>query len=331
MYMRTRSWLVVLLGMLAVSSISCSSCRRKGAAREDLAIVPQEAQVIVTLNVSRVRDTAMWRKLIEFRDQSADTKKQLDEFTARCGFDPFKHLESAMIAFPTAVADGEVGIIIHGTFDEAKIMACAKQEMEKQGQKLVAIEYGGKKLYSDAAEGGKLGIALLDPRTLIIGGKDWPKKMIDLSTGKQGAKSVIGNPEIASLVKKVKTTDAIWAVALIPENIRQKLAEVPMLAATKSLKDIYASFDFATGVRFNTVFDLGTEADAKELVAKVNEQLSEAKKNPQIMMLGLSSMFDALKVNSQGSAFKFDVSYNQQQVEQLIERLQGALKTAGVK
>lgn len=329
MSIRARSWLALATGLLAVSAIlSVSSCRRKQAAREDLAILPKNAQAIVAVNATRMRDTAMWRKLLSLRDETPEAKKQYEDMVKRCDFDPFKQLDSAIMAVPSGMGDGELGIIVHGTFNEAKLVACVKEELEKQGQKLFTMDYDGKKLYSDAEGGGKVSVALLDPRTAIIGGKDWAKKMLDLATGKVKGESVQDNAELVGLVKKTKTSDAIWAVALVPDSIRQKLQEAPALASAKSLKHVYGSLDFATGIRLDAVLDLGAEADAKELMSKVNEQISEIKKNPQVMMLGLSTMIDAIKTSTEGPSFKLAVSYNQQQVDQLIERVQGLLKTA---
>jgi hypothetical protein len=86
--------------------------------------------------------------------------------------------------------------------------------------------------------------------------------------------------------------------------------------------------DFASGLTLQATADLGSDADAQEITKKIAEQLVEMKKNPQIMMMGLSSYIDAMKVEAQGTSFKLNVKLNQTQVDELIGRIEGLFKTA---
>src|SRR5438876_446913 len=62
----------VLAGLLAVAV--ASSCKKgvAPAAKQDLALVPKDANLVVMLNLSRARGSAMWKKLVDLRDQSTD-------------------------------------------------------------------------------------------------------------------------------------------------------------------------------------------------------------------------------------------------------------------
>jgi hypothetical protein len=318
---------------LALSgALACvASCKRSGgAAREDLALLPRDASIVVSLNVGRMRNTQVWRKILDLRDQSAEAKKKYDAFVAKCGLDPVTQLDSATLAFPTGgQAEGEFAAIVHGTFDEAKLVACAREEAQKQGHELVTVEYGGKKLYNDR-DSGQLFAGLLDAHTVVAGGREWAKKVIDLAGGKAKGESVQDNEALRGLLGKVRTGDALWAVAQVPDSVRQKLSELRELDSSKSLKDVYGSVDFATGLALDATLDLGSEADAKDLATKLTSQLGETKKNSQVMMMGLASMIDAIKVTSNGPAFQVSVKYNQSQVDQIVERVQGYFKSMGL-
>jgi hypothetical protein len=325
----TRSARVVLgLGMVglvgACTLAACSSCRGGAGAREDIALLPPETAIVVTVNAARMRNTAMWRKLLDLRDQTPEGKKKFDDFVARCGIDPFRQVDAVTLGFPAGErAEGEFGVVVRGTFDEQKLVACAREESQKQGHELTVIEHGGKKLYTD---NGQIFAGLVDSKTLLFGGKEWAPKMVDLATSKTPAPSAKDDPRLAALIRKVRTGDAVWGVGVVPEAVRAKLQEMRELSASKTLQDLYASADFATGLAFQGVLDLGAADDAKELAAKLGEQIAEAKKSPQVLVMGLAPMLDAVQVSAEGTAFKVSVKYNQSQVDQLIERLQGLFK-----
>jgi len=315
---------VVVVG--AAGFAGCSSCaRRAEVAREDLALLPKDTNLLVAINVRRARDTAVWRKLLDLRDQP-EMKTRFDEFVASCGFDPFQQLESATFAFPPPETEAEFGGILRGTFDEQKLVACTKEEGQKKGRELRIEEYEGKKLYTDT---GQVVGAFLDGKTLVLGGPGWTRKIVDLAAGRT-KESAQGNAVLMELVKKTRTGDAVWAAGSVPETVRRRFESLSD-EAVKSMKNVRGSVDFAAGLELAAAFELGSDAHAKELTEKLQKQLGEAKKSPDTMMLGLSSMIDAVKVSADGATLKIDVKYNQAQVDQLVERLQGALKkpTAG--
>lgn len=315
--------LVTAAVLAATTLAACSSCARGGAAaREDLAILPKDATIVVSLNVARLRDTAVWRKLLDLRDDPGN-KAKFTDFVAKCGFDPFQHLTSATFAFAPGSSGEEFAAVAHGTFDQTKILQCIKDRL---GHDLDTVEHEGRKLYNDSL-GGSLHFGFLDGKTMVAGGPQWARKVVDLSAGKAKGESARDNAELSALLAKPRTSDAVWAVGLVPEDLRRKLEDSPQLQVAKTMKDLYGSMDFATGLRIDLVVDLGSEADAKEMAAKLTQQLEETRKNPQVMMLGLSSMVEAIKPSSQGAAFRVAVALTQPQVDQLIERLTGAYKS----
>jgi hypothetical protein len=95
------------------------------------------------------------------------------------------------------------------------------------------------------------------------------------------------------------------------------------------MKDIFGSVDFASGVNADLNVDTGSEADAKDLSAKATAQLAEIRKSPQFMMMGLAQYLDGLKIDSKGATFHLAIVYNQQQVDDLINRVKGLLKSFG--
>ncbi|HEX9102582.1 MAG TPA: hypothetical protein VF997_10275, partial [Polyangia bacterium] len=296
-------------------------------AKEDLALVPKETDIILMANVKRMRDTAMWRKVLDVRDSDPQAKKDYDDFVAKCALDPFKQIDSVFVGFPQGGGEQkEFAAILRGTFNEQKLVECAREQAKKDGRDVTTTDYNGKKLYTDNQK-AEAWATFLDAKTAVVGGKEWVKKVVDLAANKgESAKS---NGELAALLKRARTSDALWGAGLVPQSTRDSFKNDPRLSSAASMKDIFGSVDFASGVKSELNVDTGSEADAKDLAAKATEQVGEIKKSPQFMMMGLAQYLDGIKIDNKAATFHLTVNYNQQQVDDLINRVKGLLKSFG--
>ncbi len=319
---------ILLSAVLTVSVAACSKTSGTGAAKEDLALVPKEADIIVMANVTRMRNTAMWRKIVDVRDSNAQSKKDYDEFVQKTGLDPFKQVDSIFVAVPQGGGDQkEFASIVRGQFNEAKLVAYAREQAKKEGRDVNTTEYNGKKLYTDNQK-GEAWATFLDGKTLVIGGKEWVKKVVDLA-GNKGGESAKKNEILASLLKRAKTSDALWGAGVVPQSMRDQFKNDPRLSSASSMKDIFGSVDFASGITADLNVDTGSEADAKDIAAKAAAQLAEIRKSPQFMMMGLAQFLDGIKVDNKAATFHLAINFNQQQVDDLINRVSGLLKSFG--
>lgn len=323
----------IVLASLAALTLVASGCSwfksssGPKASREDIAMMPRDAGFVMMVNVSRLRGTPTWKRITDLRDDPA-SKPRYDEFVKKTGLDPMNQVESVFLAFPTnAQQTGEFGGVIRGgPFDEAKLVGWAKEEATKAGSEVSSIDVNGKKVYRD--RDGQTFVAFLDTKTVVVGGKEWIKKILDL-VGKEG-ESAAKNDALTGLVKKTKTGDAFWLAGVVPDDVRARFKDDPRLTSASTMKDVYGSIDVKNGFTMTSTVDLAGPAEAKELAARVNDQLVDAKKSPQVQMLGMSTFIDAVKVTSDaGGAFHLDLSLTQPQVDDLVNRVQGLLKTMG--
>jgi hypothetical protein len=322
------SLVLVCCGVL-LAGTACKKTSGTGAAKEDMQLAPREADIVFMANVTRMRNTQMFRKLLDVRDSDPSSKKDFDEFVQKCGLDPFKQIDSVFVAFPQGGGTTkEFAAVLRGTFDEQKLVACAKDQAKKDGTELTSSDYNGKKLYTDSKQQQAFA-TFLDAKTVAIGGKEWIKKVVDAAARKEPGLSAKDNEVLMGLVKRAKTSDAIWGAGLVPQSTRDALKADPHLSAAGSIKDMFGSVDFASGVAADINVDTGGENDAKELAAKATAQLMETKKSPQLMMMGLGSFLDGVKIDSKGATFHVAMAFNQQQVDDLITRIKGLLKSFG--
>jgi hypothetical protein len=320
-----RSSVIIASALLALSG--CKSTSGTTAAKEDLALAPKQTDIVLMANVARMRGTAMWKKLIDARDGNPQSKKDYQEFVQKSGLDPFQHIDSVFLAVPQGGGDTkEFVAVVRGKLDEQKLIAYAREQAKKEGREVKTTEYGGKKIYSDSQKGEAFA-AFLDAKTAVIGGKEWIKKSIDLAAGK--GESAKLNGELAGLMKRAKTSDAVWGAGIVPQSARDNFKNDPRLQAAATMKDIFGSVDFASGIVADLNIDTAGEPDAKQLVSTVSQQLAEVKKSPQLMMMGLGQFLDGIKVDNKGATFRLALNYTQQQVDDLIGRVQGLLKSFG--
>ena len=323
------------ISLVCVASLSAIACNKGGGAtKEDLALVPKETELVVGVNFARLRGTAMWKKFMDLANSQEKSKKDFEDFNKNCvDISSAEGPETLFVAIPEVskqTKDGAVIVRLKTAIDEAKATKCAEYMATKNGEKLVTTDYNGKKIWNTDKPGDndKGGVTLVDGKTLAFGSGAWIKKVIDLSSGKETA-SAKENVALVALIKRTKTTDGIWGAGTVPQAARDSFKGTPQLAPMASLKAVFGSIDFATGLNVDANMDTGSDADAKAINDQVTTQLADAKKMPQVMMLGFGALFDGLKTDSKGPTFHIAMAYNQQVVDDMVGRVQGLLKSFG--
>ena len=74
--------------------------------------------------------------------------------------------------------------------------------------------------------------------------------------------------------------------------------------------------------------DVATAEGAKSLASKVTESLRDAKRNPQVLMLGLGPYLDGLSARSADRTFELHASLNEAAVDDLVGRVAAMLQLA---
>lgn len=321
----------VALGLGAAGCSSCSKGAPAGASRDDLALVPRDSSFVMAANFKKLRGSSLWKRIFESPDQGAEQKARYADFVKQTGLDPLQQIDSAFVALPSAGAAGEYAAILRGgPFDEAKLIAFMKGETQKDGGEIVVSEHQGRKRYTDSRSSSTFAV-FLDPRTLLLASDGWSKKIIDLSLAGEKAQgeSARASELLTALVKKTRTDDGLWGVGIVPPEARERLTQNPDLKSAGSMKDLFASADFSGGFKLDTVVDLGSEADAKDLTDRLKDQISQSRGNTQIQLMGLAHYFDGIKVSSQGPSLKLEVKLDQAGLDDLTDRLAGFVKNLG--
>lgn len=298
-------------------------------ARDDLALVPRETAGIFMLNVKQARGSKLWQRLMDLREKDATAKKEYQDFISKCGLDPLQQIDSLFLALPeNAQESREYALLLRGHYAPEQISACAKRVAQESGKPLTEAEYGGIKYLSAKDTGPAL--AVLGKRAVVIAGPAWLRRVIDLHTGKAPVDtSARDNPALLPLFNRTRTSDAFFWAGRTSAAMQERLRGLTPLGAAASLQSSSGSVDIAKGLAVHADLDFASEQDAASISAAANQQLASLKQDGRVQLFGLSSYLDTVRFATAKNTVAFDLRMTDQQLDDLITRLSGILKSVG--
>lgn len=321
-----------LLGLLGLFMLSAGCSRfRSGTmgARDDLALVPKETAGIFMLNVKQARGSKLWGRLTDLREKDPTAKKEYQDFVSKCGIDPLQQIDSLFLALPeNAQESREYALLLRGHYAPEQISACAKRVAQESGKPLTEAEYGGIKYLSSKEQGPAL--AVLGKRAVVIAGPAWLRRVIDLHTGKASVDtSARDNPQLLPLFKRTRTSDAFFWAGRTSAAMQERLRGWAVLGAAGSLQSSSGSVDIAQGLGIHADLDFANEQDAASISAAANQQVASLKQDGRVQLFGLASYLDTVRFATAKNTVAFDLRMTDQQLDDLIMRLSGILKSMG--
>jgi hypothetical protein len=325
--------------LLVVAVCSCrGGCSRGGDAERALspqgrlAPFPAAARMVAGVDVARLRASPAAAKVQALAVESQADQQTLAEFQRRTGFDPIKQLTSLTVAFPEdARGSGDFGLVLRADhFDEARLVAYARDELQKSGDDLVATKRGRLTLWASRRDPTVVGF-FVDDRTFMLGAGGWGARMADLVDQTNPGDSAATNLELVRLVERVAGAHALWGAAIVPAETRRRFGGQPGLTEAATISTLSASIDFGKGLDATLIADVATPDAARALATKVTESLRDAKRNPQVLMLGLGPYLGGVSARAVDRTFEVHAALGPEAVDDLATRLAAmvALARAG--
>jgi hypothetical protein len=285
--------------------------------------------VVVSLDVAGLRGSPAMKKLAALAQRSQTDEREIRELAQRTGFDPLADVESVVMAFPEeARRSGELGLVVRGDhLDETRLVAYVRDELQKKGDDLVSTMRGPRRLWSARRDPNVVGF-FADARTFVLGAGGWGNRMADLADRARPSDSAATNLELVHLAERAAGKHAIWAVAIVPPATRSKLAEEPRFRNAASVLSLVLGVDLGKGLDAELLADVATAEDAQALAAKVHETLRDARRNAQVLMLGLGPYLDGVTARAVDKTFELRATLGEPQLDDVIERLGAALTLA---
>jgi hypothetical protein len=321
-----------LLTAVAVAGSCRGGCTRPAdpaaTVQGRLALFPEPTRVVVSMDFARLRASASAGKLAALTQQSPVDERQLEEFARRTGLDPVRQLDSLLVGFPEdARARGELAVVVRAQhLDQSRLVAYVRDQLKKQGDDLAGTPHGRFTLWAARRAPDVAGF-FVDEHTFVLGAGGWAPRLADLAETARPADSAATNLDLSRLIERA-SVHALWGVAIVPAESRRALQADPHLASAASVMDLVVGIDLAQGLQAVAIADVATTRDAQALALKMQETLRDAKRNAQILMLGLGPYLDGVSARATQQRFELRATLTEPQVDDLLGRLGAFLALA---
>jgi hypothetical protein len=282
--------------------------------------------MVAGVDVAQLRASPSAAKVQALAVESQADQKTLEEFARRTGFDPVKQIESLTVAFPDNARDsGDFGLVLRADhFDEARLVAYARDELQKKGDDLTATKRGRLTLWSPKSDPSVAGF-FVDERTFVLGAGGWGARMADLVNNANPGDSAATNLELVRLVERAAGKHTIWGAAIVPAETRRSLAMRPDVAEAGTINTLSAAIDFGKGLEAQLIADVATPEAATALARKVTESLRDAKRDPRVLMFGLGPYLGGISARAVDKTFEVRATLGAEAVDNLVGQIAAAV------
>jgi hypothetical protein len=326
----------VVFPLVVVAVAAAAACRGGCAGPRDpaatvegrLALLPEPVRTVVSIDVAKLRASPAAGKLAALGKTDPEGDRELEELKRRTGFDPLAQLDNVLVGFPeNAREHGELAFVMRAQhLDQARLVAYVRDQLQKKGDDLVSTPHGRFTLWSSRGKPDVVGF-FIDERTFVLGAGGWGPRLADLAETAHPGDSAATNLDLLRLTERA-AGHAMWAVAILPEELRRKLEADPQTSSAATLANLVAGLDFGHGLDAVVTGDVATPAEAQALVARMQETLRDAKRNAQVLMLGMGPYVDRVTTRAIDRRFEVRVSLDDAQLGDIIGRLSGLLALA---
>jgi len=330
---RTRVFWPGVIGALAALAACRGGCHRgedRAATVEGrLAMFPAATRIVASIDVAKLRASPAAAKLAAQAKQNAGDQREIEDFAKRTGFDPLRQLNSVTVAFPEeARAHGELGMVLRADhLDEARLVAYVRDQLQKSGDDLTATARGRLTLWSSRRDPDLVGF-FLDSQTFVLGAGGWGPKMADLAQTARPEDSAATDLDLVNLVERAAREHDIWAAAIVPDATRKSLSADPKFADAANIQTLSAGLNLGKGLEAVLHADLASPAQARALADRVTASLRDAKKNPEVLMLGLGPYLDGVSAGAADRGFDLHAGLGEAAFDDLLARLGGLIALA---
>jgi hypothetical protein len=236
--------------------------------------LPDDTQVIVSVNVRQILDSGLAKKY-EIAKELEKQIAQSDEASKvlkSLGLDPLKDINRITVALPGKKDEKRMLVAITGSFDLAKIHDTADQHIKTHPDKLAVTKEGGMRLYEVKDQKGDKTettfVTFLNKEVIVASPiKEYVMDAMAKSAGKKEAKFSKGLQE---LVAKQDAKQSFWVAALATEDMKAELANIPQTKQlSKNLESISAGVSLTTEIKLNVSAQTSDEATAKDVKVKL--------------------------------------------------------------
>ena len=274
----------------------------------DLALVPPDAQIVLALDLERLRGQSSWTTVLAAL--AKDAKPTLDGFAVGAGLDLTRQLRRVLVALPAERQDDDRFLFIADVdgLDEGRATTWLKARL---GEKAVVFVRG--------------------QNQIVISRGAWSGNLARLRSATKLTPSAADHPELLRLCTRAALNHSLWFAAIVPAAVRRGLMQEPRFADAAAIARVWGFVDLNSGAQVEVVAELSNTADAALLTHRLGVYLNQAKRDPEALVLGLAPYLEALRVTAHDARVHASLDLSGAQLGEGIERIEALAHAARTK
>ena len=313
---------------VALSLIICATaCGKKSSAPDapqpevtGLAAVPQSAQVVIGVDVTKVAASPLIDRAVgQLLARDADLAGRWQKLHDSCKLDLGKQVKRVMLAIGKPPSGDKPGtgptvMIATGAIVEADLAACVRAMVGQGGGTLTARALEGRTLYQAKDGARTMFFAFGRPDTVVLGSNE---AFVTEALG--SGKKILDDPEMKHVISLVDQNAPIWAAGRVDERVRAGLVKVTAGKVTAGPSAMVAALDPTDGAKVHVGVVMATPADAKALESFAKAELGILAMAAQVK--SLQPVVDKVAVVAQAEIVNLDAALSIDDVNQLLSAL----------
>ncbi len=225
------------------------------SAHADLDKLPEEANMFFFCDFEKINESEIGQVLV--RDMRTNIDRDIrhsdfESFKEATGLDPFEDFKTILVAgkIKESRRNDDFAVILHGNFDEEKIMGFAREKLEEERRDIpwTTEELSGNTIYT-IEKRDEVSFCFVNGSTVYLGSPDWVRAALENEgRGSSGSRESVTD----ALKNHIKYGDQFWmtvdAAAIDRQPMGRSLREnVP---AAERIKSLYFSAQTSDRIDF---------------------------------------------------------------------------------
>lgn len=274
--------------------------------------IPQNSAVVIHVNVEQVRSLPLYQMIWGALVAQPDAQQVLGEMEAQAGFDPNRDVTSLMVAV-SGENDDHWAILVEGTFNVPQIGSYLATGPMASGE-LTTVDWQGHTVYFDPTdpEPDRGYFTFLNNNMVAAGTQAELDAIIGTVTA--GGANITANAAMNTLVDATDMSGAFWFAGVMTPAMQAEMVGSPMEGMTQ----INGNGNFDSGL--NVAYTVGTISaeTATAMAAFFNAQLAQARIQPELQQMGLTSVLDNVTIANADTNVTITMGVPEQTLNQVI-------------
>jgi hypothetical protein len=288
----------------ALTALGAAGCRRgtpahaparpgAGLSSEALELLPEQAEMV--LFVDRLRGGPLWKVLSSAVAEHAGAA--LAEIAAGTGLEVMRQVRKIWIALPgERQPDGRFVLLAETqTLDRARVAAW---------------------MHKRARDG--LSVAVPSPNQIWVGKGEW-NHLPDGRAGNGASGSAVDGAELRRLCERTAGDHSAWLAALVPMSLRRSLMDAGRFSDVAALVRVFGFLDASAGLHVELVGEFANTTDPPEVAHRLQVLHNQARRNPDMLVAGLSPYLEALRVEARDAQVRLALDLPEAQTVDFVE------------